>query len=223
MRTGTVAGRPPGFGRFYLRAFVSMVMIASLLVFTLTGLALFVSPSGQMAQTIDWRLLALSKGQWETVHIAFGFLWMPLAALHLVFNWRVVRGYVRDRARRAFVWRRELLAASAVTVLLTVAAVFELPPVAQLMAVEDAFGDLWARRAEAIVVLPSAPGVAGAPAAFGAPAFGNPLGGFAAGQGGGLGRYAIADPETGDLLPVGKEAAARADAAATAAAIDDVE
>ena len=206
MRARLPSGRPRGFGPFYLRAFVSMVMIASFVVFTLSGLALFVAPSGQMAQTIDWRLLALSKGQWETVHVAFGFLWMPLAALHLVYNWRVVRGYVRDRARHTFVWRREAVAAVALSLLLAVAAVFELPPVTQLMAVEEAFGAVWARRAEGIVVLPSVSGSAGTPVG-GAYPVGTPTG-----QGGGMGRYATIDPETGTLLPVGKEAAARSEA-----------
>ncbi|MFN2322721.1 MAG: DUF4405 domain-containing protein [Trueperaceae bacterium] len=185
-----------------------MVMIASFVVFTLTGLALFVAPSGQMAQTIDWRLLALSKGQWETVHVAFGFLWMPLAALHLAYNWRVVRSYVRDRSRRTFVWRREAVAALALSVLLAAAAVFELPPVTQLMQVEAAFGEVWARRAEGLVVLPSATGSVATPIGGAEP------GSAPTGQGGGMGRYATIDPETGALQPVGKEAAARSDTTA---------
>lgn len=203
MHARSLSGRPSGFGPFYLRAFVTMVMIASLVVFTLSGLALFVAPSGQMAQTIGWQLLALSKGQWETVHVAFGFLWMPLAALHLAYNWRVVRGYVRDRARRTFVWRREAIAALALSLLLAAAAVFELPPVTQLMRVEAAFGEVWARRADGLVVLPRATASADAPVGSAAPT------GVPTGQGGGMGRFATVDPETGALQPVGKEAAAR--------------
>ena len=199
-RTTTVSqARTRGYGVFYLRAFVSLVMIASLAMFTITGLALFIAPSGQMAQTIGWSLVGLSKGQWETLHVAFGFLWVPLAVLHLWFNWRVVKGYLRDRTRRTFVWRRELAAALGVTALLAVAAVFDLPPVTQLMALEESFTDVWARRADTIVALPGANA--------------SPLGGFAGGPagglGGGVGRYATIDPESGTVLPVGKEAAAR--------------
>ena len=200
--------RPRAYGPFYLRAFVSIMMIGFLLLFTISGVALFVSPPGQLANTISWTLLGLGKGQWEALHIAFGFLWLPLAVLHLVFNRRVLTGYLRDRVRRAFVWRRELIAAIVVTAFLGVASVLDLPPVAQLMAWEESFAEFWAARSPSITTVPSAGG-----AAVG-PAFGDPLGAPASGAylgGGGMGRYATIDAETGALRPVGKEAAARAE------------
>jgi hypothetical protein len=189
------ANRPSTYGLFYGRAFVSMMMIAFLVSFTVSGIALFVAPSGQMANTIGWTLMGLGKGQWEALHIAFGFLWIPLAVVHLAINRRVVSGYLRDRVRKAFVWRRELLAAVLVTVSLAGASVLDLPPVAQLMALEERFTDVWAARAADVVAVPSGAGTA-------------------TGGGVGVGRYAIVDPEHGELQPVGKEAAARAAAAA---------
>jgi hypothetical protein len=152
--------RPKSYGPFYLRAFVSIMMVGFLLLFTVSGVALFVSPPGQLANTMAWTLVGLSKGQWETLHIAFGFLWIPLALAHLVFNRRVLTGYLRDRARRAFVWRRELVAALAVTAVLGVGAVFDLPPVAQLMAWEESFAGFWAARAPGVVTAPPPGGAA---------------------------------------------------------------
>jgi hypothetical protein len=190
------SNRPVTYGLFYARAFVSMMMIAFLVAFTVSGVALFVAPSGQMATTIGWTLIGLGKGQWEALHIAFGFLWIPLAVVHLVINRRVVSGYLRDRARKAFVWRRELLAAVVVTVSLAVASIRDSPPVAQLMAFEERFTDVWAARSPDVVALPRGAG--------------------AAAQGGGVGRHAVVDPQGGELQPVGKEAAARAAAAAQA-------
>jgi hypothetical protein len=186
------SNRPTSYGHFYGRAFVSMMMIAFLVSFTVSGIALFVAPSGQMANAIGWTLMGLSKSRWEALHIAFGFLWIPLAVVHLAINRRVVSGYLRDRGRKAFVWRRELLAAVLVTVSLAGASVLDLPPVSQLMALEESFTDVWAAAAADVVTMPSGAGSA---------------------TGGGVGRYAIVDPERGDLQPVGKEAAARATAA----------
>jgi hypothetical protein len=182
-------GRPRGYGRFYLRSFVSLMMVGSLLTFTASGLALFVSPSGQLANVTGWTLLGLGKGQWEALHIAFGFLWMPLAVLHLVFNLRVVGGYLRDRVRRAFVGRRELWAAAIVTAFLAVASVLALPPVAQLMAWGDSFNGYWAARSPNVVATTSQGGP------------------DAAAHGTGMGRYAVANE--GGLAPVGKQASAR--------------
>ncbi len=208
------AKRPRAYGPFYVRAFVSIMMIAFLLLFTLSGAALFVSPPGQMANTLGWTLVGLSKGQWETLHIAFGLLWIPLSVLHLVFNRRVLVSYLRDRVRRTFVWRRELLAAVAVTAALGVASVFDLPPVAQLMEWEESFADFWAERSPDVVVAPGATvRTGGDPLGAGDPLGGaySPVAGGGAIMGGGMGRYATIDPETGLTQPVGKEAAARAD------------
>jgi hypothetical protein len=191
-------GRPRGYGRFYLRSFVSIMMVGFLLLFTLSGVALFASPSGQLANLTGWSLLGLGKGQWEALHIAFGFLWIPLAVVHLALNLRVVSGYLRDRARKAFVGRRELVAAVAVTAFLGAASVYDLPPVTQLMAWGDSFNDFWAERAPDVVA------VAGE-------------GGASTGtHGGGMGRYAVVDTGTGAATPVGKQAAARLDGSAGA-------
>jgi hypothetical protein len=186
------SGRPRGYGRFYLRSFVSIMMVGFLVSFTVSGVALFVSPSGQLANLTRWTLLGLSKGQWEALHIAFGFLWLPLAALHLLFNLRVVGGYLRDRVRRAFVGRRELWAAILVTAFVGAASVLDLPPVAQLMGWGDGFNDFWAARSPEVVTT-AGPGAA------------------SAAQGAGLGRYALVD--AGTVVPVGKQAAARLESA----------
>jgi hypothetical protein len=188
-------GRPRGYGRFYLRSFVSIMMVGFLLLFTLSGLALFASPSGQLAHLTGWALVGLSKGQWESLHVAFGFLWIPLAIVHLVFNLRAVSSYLRDRARRTLVWRRELVAAVAVTTFLGVASVYDLPPVAHLMAWGDSFNDVWAERAPNVVTL----------AGTGVTAAGEPNV-----LGGGMGRYAVVvDGSDAPAAPVGKQAAAR--------------
>lgn len=188
------SGRPKTYGAFYARAFVSIMMISFLVLFTLSGFALFASPSGQLATSIGWSLVGLGKAQWEALHIAFGFLWLPLAILHLIFNLRVVGGYLRDRVRRAFVWRRELVAALAVTLFLGAASVLDLPPVAQLMAWGESFNGFWAARATGVVATLSDAETHGA----------------ATPGGGGMGRYATVDPASGALTPVGKLAAERA-------------
>jgi magnesium-transporting ATPase (P-type) len=186
--TSVRAGRPRGYGRFYLRSFVSIMMVGFLVSFTVSGVALFVSPSGQLANATGWTLLGLSKGRWEALHVAFGFLWLPLAALHLVFNLRVVGGYLRDRVRRAFVGRRELWAAVLVTAFVGAASVLDLPPVEQLMAWGDSFNGYWAERSPNVV---AATGGGAEPSTHGA----------------GMGRYALVDGPT--VVPVGKQAAAR--------------
>jgi hypothetical protein len=179
------------------------MMVGSLVTFTVSGLALFVSPSGQLANVTGWTLLGLGKGQWEALHIAFGFLWMPLAVLHLVFNLRVVGGYLRDRVRRAFVGRRELWAAVIVTAFLAVASVLDVPPVAQLMAWGDSFNGYWAERSPRVVAT-TGPGVT-EPGT----------------QGTGTGRYSVVNE--GGLVPVGKEASARLATLGEAPPVDSVD
>jgi hypothetical protein len=82
-----------------------------------------------------------------------------------------------------------------VTAFVGVASVLDLPPVAQLMAWGDGFNGYWAERSPDVVPTSSAGSMATEPA----------------GHGAGAGRYAVVD--AGTVVPAGKQAAARLEAA----------
>lgn len=132
--------------KFYIRNFISLFLIGSVLLEVASGVALYLAPSGRVAQTMNWELLWLTKTQWEAVHTVFGLLWIPILATHIFFNWRPILSYLKNRATKAFAFKRELLAALILVVFFTLGSLYNWPPVSQVMALGESMNSFWENR-----------------------------------------------------------------------------
>jgi hypothetical protein len=95
---------------FNLRSFFSLLITFSGLVMLISGLVLYVMPEGRVAYWTDWRLIGLDKEQWGTIHTFLSLIFFLAAGFHLYYNWTVLLSYLKDRVKRSFALRRELLA-----------------------------------------------------------------------------------------------------------------
>jgi hypothetical protein len=93
--------------RFSGRAFVSVTTALSFVAMSITGIVLFVMPPGRIAYWTGWKMLALTKDQWDGLHIWFSLIFMVAAVLHLYLNWRSFLNYFRHKVRKAFALRSE--------------------------------------------------------------------------------------------------------------------
>jgi hypothetical protein len=97
--------------RFHGRAFISVMTALSFAAMSVTGVVLFVMPPGRIAYWTGWRMLALTKDQWDGLHIWFSLIFMVAALLHLYLNWRSLLSYFRHKVRRVFALRTEWMTA----------------------------------------------------------------------------------------------------------------
>lgn len=133
-------------GKFYFRSFVSLFLVSSVLLEVISGLALYLAPSGRVAQTMSWELFWLNKAQWEAVHTIFGLLWIPILATHVFFNWKPILSYLKNRSTKAFTFKRELLAALVLTLFFMLGSLYNWPPVQQVMALSESMSSFWENR-----------------------------------------------------------------------------
>lgn len=96
---------------FSMRGFTSLLVSFSGLAMIISGLVLYIMPEGRVAYWADWRLLSLDKEQWGTMHTCLSLIFFIFAILHLYYNWRTFLSYLKDRIKRSFTLRRELIAA----------------------------------------------------------------------------------------------------------------
>ncbi|RIH77817.1 hypothetical protein Mhypo_01847 [Meiothermus hypogaeus] len=132
--------------KFYIRNFISLFLIGSVLLEVASGVALYLAPSGRVAQTMSWELLWLTKTQWEAIHTVFGLLWIPILATHIFLNWKPILSYLKNHTTRAFAFKRELLAALAVVLFFALGSVYNWPPVSQVMALSESMSSFWENR-----------------------------------------------------------------------------
>lgn len=92
----------------------SVLIAASFLVLIASGMILFVSPPGRIANWTNWTILALTKHDWIALHVWFSVLFLVVAIVHLVFNWRPMLNNFRSRLTRRIGFRYEWLMALAI-------------------------------------------------------------------------------------------------------------
>ncbi len=101
-----------------LKKLTSLVMLLAMGVMTYTGLMLFISPPGRIANWADWRIVSLSKEEYAAVHTVFMVLFVVASILHIYFNWRPIVSYLRNSAKTLIVFTKEMVVASVLCVVM---------------------------------------------------------------------------------------------------------
>ncbi|HYN38594.1 MAG TPA: DUF4405 domain-containing protein [Rhodospirillales bacterium] len=63
-------------------------MALSAIILLISGVVLFIAPSGRIASATQWALLWLDKDGWVNLHNVFAILFVAGLIWHLVFNWK---------------------------------------------------------------------------------------------------------------------------------------
>ncbi len=108
-----------------------------------SGILLFLTPRGRVANWTDWTMLGLDKHQWGAVHIMNSILFVIIAGLHLYLNWSMFLGYLKKRTVAGLRMKRELAVATAVAVLFVAGTIADVPPFSSIMELNDEIKDYW--------------------------------------------------------------------------------
>jgi len=128
---------------FYWRAFVTFYVVFSFFVIATSGVVLFISPPGRIANWSQWSIGGLQKSGWQAVHSIFAFLFLVAAGFHIYFNWRVILNYIRRKIGEGLNRGKELAAASAVGVVILVLTIAGLPPFSTVMTLGETAKNAW--------------------------------------------------------------------------------
>jgi hypothetical protein len=135
-----MSARRPSFA---WRAMTSVPIAASFVILILSGVILFVSPPGRIANWTNWTILGLSKHDWIALHIWFSVLFLLVAILHLVFNWRPMLNNFKDRLTRRVGFRWEWLVALAICGGVYAGTRAGVPPFSSLLAFSEQVKESW--------------------------------------------------------------------------------
>ena len=75
--------------KWHTRSFISFLLTWSFAILIVSGIVLYIAPHGRVAHWVNWRLLGLTKDNWAAIHTIIGYLFMIVAVVHFVFNYRV--------------------------------------------------------------------------------------------------------------------------------------
>ena len=80
--------------KVYTRAVVAILLITVWSLVALSGLVLWLAPSGQRAGRQILRL-GLTKSEWGDIHFWIAVAVMIVTLVHIIIDWKALRGVVR--------------------------------------------------------------------------------------------------------------------------------
>jgi hypothetical protein len=129
--------------RFAWRAMTSVLVGASFAILLFSGIVLFVSPPGRVANWTNWVILGLRKQEWIALHIWFSLLFLLVALGHVLFNWRPLLNYFKNRATRRIGFRWEWLLALMICGGVYVGTRAGVPPFSTVIAFNERVKESW--------------------------------------------------------------------------------
>jgi hypothetical protein len=128
---------------FNFRSFTSYVALLCFTFLTVSGVVLYVSPRGRVANWTGWSIGGLSKHDWSAVHITIAVTFIVAVAFHIYFNWSFLGRYLKDLANRGFHSKRELGFSTVVVLLVFVGTQVGIAPFSTVGDVGERFKDYW--------------------------------------------------------------------------------
>jgi hypothetical protein len=129
--------------RFTWRSLTSVLIAGAFAILVLSGVILFVSPPGRIANWTNWAIFGLRKHDWIGLHVWFSVLFLLPAVVHLVFNWRPMLNNFKDRMTRRVGFRWEWLVALAICGGVYAGTRAGVPPFSSLLAFNERVKESW--------------------------------------------------------------------------------
>lgn len=129
--------------KFHLRGFISFTVTWTFLILAFSGIVLYFSPKGRVANWIDWTIVGLTKEGWVGLHTITAMLFLLSIILHIYLNWNPLMNYLRDKLRKSVKLKTELAISIVLTGLFFFGAIFELPPFWKLVDITEQIDNYW--------------------------------------------------------------------------------
>lgn len=128
---------------FSWRALTSLIVALSFCILVLSGAILYMSPPGRIANWTHWTISTLTKDEWKALHLCFSLLFVFSSIVHLVFNWKALLSYLKNRITSRFSFRWEWFFALLICLIIYFGTRLNLPPFAQYVELGEKIGRSW--------------------------------------------------------------------------------
>lgn len=130
---------------FRFQTFTSLAALILFLMVALSGAILYISPRGRVANWGQWTVWGWDKESWAAFHINATIFFVLFIVIHLLFNWKMLIGYLKRGTVGLFRGSFELLAALILGAVVFVGTMVNAPPFSHFVAWRESFKDYWER------------------------------------------------------------------------------
>ena len=131
--------------KFQIKGFTSLLLTAVILILGLSGIILYLTPRGRVANWTGWTMLGLGKQGWQAVHINLALLFLIVAGLHLYLNWPIFWCYIKKKGSLTLNLKLETFMALLLAGVVLAGAIIHIPPFSALVDFNYKIKDYWER------------------------------------------------------------------------------
>jgi len=133
---------------YALRRFISLCIGFSFLMMSYSGIILFLSPKGRVANWTNWEILGLDKTQYAHLHVNFMVLFLVGMLFHIYLNWAPFLMYLKNKTKAFSLFTKEFLLAFGLNLLFVVGTLYYWVPFEQFLDFQDDIKASWEQRVE---------------------------------------------------------------------------
>ncbi len=115
----------------------------SFIIEVFSGLVLYTVPSGRVADWANWTFLGFTKGDWETIHTIFSYVFLIFVCIHLYYNWHSILQYIRGNIRKYSRSRIEMVISLVMLIVILTGTIISIPPFSSVMDLGSLIKDAW--------------------------------------------------------------------------------
>ena len=130
--------------KFNTRVFISFNLFLSFFMIVISGLILYLTPPGRVANWTNWTLIGFTKHDWQAVHTIFSYTFLIFGILHIFsFNWKAFLHYIRSKTTREMKQKKEMVYTAILVSALFLGTIFSVPPLVYVMDFGEYLTESW--------------------------------------------------------------------------------
>ncbi|MCW3804030.1 DUF4405 domain-containing protein [Plebeiibacterium marinum] len=130
--------------KFNWRSFISFGLAIAFIAIFVTGIVLYIAPPGRIAHWTNWKIWALTKEEWQAIHITFSLMFVILSIFHLFsINWKVFISYIKSKTSAGINKKKELATSTIVSLIVLTGTIYAVPPFSSVIELSEYFKETW--------------------------------------------------------------------------------
>jgi hypothetical protein len=133
---------------FSWRIFTSFGLFLSFFMILVSGVILYIGPSGRGPGAAGWSMIGLTKPEWQSQHIIFGFVFSLISLCHLfLINWKTFFSYLKTKTTEGLRSPAELLVILVFSLLFGIGTYYKVQPFSGILEFGKSISKSWEGKA----------------------------------------------------------------------------
>lgn len=137
--------------KFKWKVFISISLFFSFFIIFFSGIILYLSPPGRIANWSDWNIIGLTKSEWQALHTVFSYTFAVSSIFHLfTVNWKAFWSYIKLKSKKGLNRKTEVISGTAFMIIFFIGTRASVPPFSTIVDFGETLTHSWENKKKEI-------------------------------------------------------------------------